>query len=275
MTLQGLRVLAFESRRAAELARMLERHGATVLSAPALRETPLPASPAPGMLARALESGTVAALVLMTGVGTRALARQLEADGREPAALFRRARIVARGPKPLAALRELGIDDALAAPTPSTWREVLAIVDGLALPAGSLVAVQEYGTAPRSLYDALAARGTRVLAVPVYAWAMPDDPAPLRAGVGALVRGEVDVTVFTSGVQAEHAFGIADDPAALPAAFARTVVTSIGPVCSEALDAHAVAVDLEASPPKMGALVALVAAEAPARLAAKRRASGG
>jgi uroporphyrinogen-III synthase len=104
---------------------------------------------------------------------------------------------------------------------------------------------------------------------------MPDDPAPLRAGVGALVRGEVDVTVFTSGVQAEHAFGIADDPAARPAAFARTVVASIGPVCSEALDAHAVAVDLEASPPKMGALVALVAAEAPARLATKRRASGG
>jgi uroporphyrinogen-III synthase len=270
MSLGGLRVLAFESRRGPELARMLERHGATVLSAPALRETPLSAPPAVAELARALEDGTVGALVLLTGVGTRTLARRLEADRREPAALFRRSRIVARGPKPLAALRELGIDDAVAVPTPNTWREVLAVLDRLALPAGSLVAVQEYGIAPRSLYDALAARGMRVLAVPVYAWAVPEDPAALRAGVAALARGEVDVTVFTSGVQVEHAFGIADDAAALPGAFARTVVASIGPVCSEALEAHAVAVDLEASPPKMGTLVALVAAEAPARLAAKR-----
>jgi uroporphyrinogen-III synthase len=269
--LAGLRVVAFEARRAGELVRMLERHGATVLSAPALREAALPAPPAVRELAHALERGEVDTLVLMTGVGTRALARRLEAEGADSAGLLRRTRVVARGPKPVTALREMGITTVVAVPAPNTWREVLAVLDGLALPAGRLVAVQEYGIPPRALYEGLAARGQRVLAVPVYEWALPEDPGPLAAGVAAVGRGEVDVAVFTSGVQVEHAFRVAGDAAAFGAALARVVVASVGPVCSETLDAHGVAVDLEATPPKMGPLVARVAAEARGIVERKRR----
>src|SRR6185295_7299845 len=71
--LAGLRVVSFEARRADELASMFARHGATVVRAPALREAPLPASGEALELARRLEAGEVAALVLLTGVGTRAL----------------------------------------------------------------------------------------------------------------------------------------------------------------------------------------------------------
>src|SRR6185369_12335166 len=71
--LAGLRVVSFEARRAEELASMLERHGATVARAPALREAPLPASGEALELARRLTAGEVAAVVLLTGVGTRAL----------------------------------------------------------------------------------------------------------------------------------------------------------------------------------------------------------
>jgi uroporphyrinogen-III synthase len=267
--LAGLGIVVFEARRAAELARMLERHGARIVPAPALREAPLPASAETRELARALDADDIAALLLLTGVGTKALATLL---GDDVARLFARTRLVARGPKPLAALRELGIPGAVAVPSPNTWREVLATLDGLALPAGARIAVQEYGGPPTALLDGLAARGHRVLAVPVYRWALPADTTELTSALEAIVRGEVDVAVFTSATQVEHAFRVAPDPARLRGAFGRVVIASVGPVCSEALEAHGLAVDLESDPPKMGPLVALVAESA--RDLARRKRTG-
>ena len=128
--LTGVRIVAFEARRAVELGRMLERHGATVISAPAMREAPLPPSAATAELARALAAGEIATLVLLTGVGTKALAAQLPGGAAAVPALFARTTVVARGPKPLAALRELGAPEAIAVPSPNTWREVLTTLDG-------------------------------------------------------------------------------------------------------------------------------------------------
>ncbi len=116
-------------------------------------------------------------------------------------------------------------------------------------------------------------RGLRVLSVPVYRWALPEDPRPLAAAAAALARGAADVAVFTNAAQVEHLFRAAADPEALRRGVARAVVASVGPVCSEALEAHGIAPDLEASPPKMGPLVALVAARARDLVAAKRGAS--
>src|SRR5689334_14168448 len=111
-TLAGLRVVTFEARRAEELATMLARHGADVVSAPALREAPLPAGPEVLELARRLEAGEIGVVILLTGVGTRALAATLAAGGSRLGVLLARTRVVARGPKPLAALRELGVPGA-------------------------------------------------------------------------------------------------------------------------------------------------------------------
>jgi len=270
--LAGLRVVSFEARRADELATMLARHGAEVVRAPALREERLAPSPEALELARRLEAGEVDLVVLLTGVGTRALAAALGA-GPRPGALLARTRIVARGPKPLAALRELGIAGAHPVPEPFTWRQVLEVVDGLGVPRGGLAAVQEYGAPVPGLVDGLVHRGLRVLSVPVYRWALPEDPRPLAAAAAALARGAADVAVFTNAAQVEHLFRAAADPEALRRGVARAVVASVGPVCSEALEAHGIAPDLEASPPKMGPLVALVAARARDLVAAKRGAS--
>jgi uroporphyrinogen-III synthase len=147
---------------------------------------------------------------------------------------------------------------------------VLATLDSLGLPAGGLVAVQEYGGPPADLLAGLAARNHPVLPVSVYRWELPADTTALRAGVDAIANGEVAIAVFTSATQVEHAFRVAPDADALRAGFRRTVVASVGPVCSEALEAHGVRVDLEADPPKMGPLVALIAARAPALARAKR-----
>ena len=78
------------------------------------------------------------------------------------------------------------------------------------------------------------------------------------------------MAVFTNGAQVEHLFRAAADEVALRAGLGRTVVASVGPVCSEVLEAHGVHPDLEASPPKMGPLVALIAERARAVLAVKR-----
>jgi len=256
--LAGLRIVSFEARRADELATMLARHGADVVRAPALREAPLGARPEALELARRLEAHEVGAVVLLTGVGTRQLAAAVPGLP----ALLAGVAIVARGPKPIAALRELRVAGAHPVPEPFTWREVVTVVEGLALPAGALVAVQEYGAPVPRLVDALAQRGLRILRVPVYRWALPADAGPLRAAAEALGRGDVDVAVFTNSAQVEHLFNVATDPAALRAGLARAAVASVGPVCTEALEAHDVGVDLEASPPKMGPLVALVARRA-------------
>ena len=152
-------------------------------------------------------------------------------------------------------------------------RQVLGVVDGLGLPSRALIAVQEYGAPVPQLLEGLAARGFRVLAVPVYRWALPEDTGPLTAAAAALVAGEVDVAVFTNSAQVEHLFRAAADAEGIRGGLQRIVVASIGPVCSEALEAHGVAPDLEASPPKMGPLVALLAAGAPELLAAKRAAA--
>jgi len=262
--LAGIRLVAFEARRAQELAALFARHGASVTSAPALRESRLPESPATLELVERLERGEVGAVVLLTGVGTRALAALAgDAQPRLLAALAH-VPVVARGPKPLAALRELGVAGAWPVPAPHTWREVLTVLDGIRLPPGALVAVQEYGVPPAELVREIEARGLRVLRIPVYRWALPEDPGPLKSAAAGLVGGAFDVAVFTSAVQVEHLFAVASDAGAMGAALARIVVASIGPVCSEGLEAHGVHPQLESTPPKMGPLVALVAERAPA-----------
>ncbi len=98
--------------------------------------------------------------------------------------------------------------------------------------------------------------------VPVYRWALPEDREPLREAVSHLARGEADYVLFTSGRQVDHVMQTAEElglrEAVLDAA-SRTVVGSIGPVCSEALRRHKLPVDLEPEHPKMGHLIVAIA----------------
>ena len=71
--LEGLTVLAFESRRASEMEALIRRFGGVPLSAPALREVPLETSPQAEDFLRRLDAGAIDVVILLTGVGTRAL----------------------------------------------------------------------------------------------------------------------------------------------------------------------------------------------------------
>jgi uroporphyrinogen-III synthase len=236
---------------------------------------PLETSPEAEDLLRRLEAGAVDVVILLTGVGTRALASALAARcPRERfAALLRPTTIVARGPKPVAALRELGLAASVLVPEPNTWREVLAALDQHAPVGGRCVAVQEYGLPNAELLDGLRARGADVLRVPVYRWDYPADRGPLRDGVARLADGAVDISLFTSARQVDHVIETATALgrlADLRRAAQRIVFASIGPVCSEALQAHELPVDLEPDHPKMGHLVHAVAQRGRDLLAGKR-----
>jgi uroporphyrinogen-III synthase len=167
--------------------------------------------------------------------------------------------VIARGPKPVAVLREWKVPVTLAAPEPNTWHEVLRAIDESKLELrGKNVAVQEYGVSNPELLEGLRERGAHVTPVPVYQWALPENTAPLRMAVEEIIAGRIDVALFTTSVQVLHLFQIAEDAGkkeALRASMERIVKASIGPTTSETLRGYGLSVDLEASHPKMGFLV--------------------
>jgi len=261
--LAGLRVLALESRRAAEMAKLIENHGGRAIAAPSMREVPLESNTEALVFARTLAAGGFEMAVFLTGVGTRALGRVVETvmpmdDFR---AALNKVIVVARGPKSVAALKELGVSVAVAVPEPNTWKDLLSALDerlGSARLKGMRVAVQEYGSANPELLEGLAARGAIVTRVPVYQWALPEDTGPLKQAVESIARGEIDVALFTTSVQVMHLLRIARDmklDEAVRSAFGRIAVGSIGPITSEELREQGLPVDFEPEHPKMGFLV--------------------
>ncbi len=271
--LQGLRVVCFESRRAVEIAELVRRQGGEPLSAPAMREVPLSENAHVFDYLGQLEAGRIDVVILMTGVGLRALVEVAVTQwplARVTEAL-RRTQLVARGPKPVAALRELGLQAQLVVPEPNTWREVVAALDERLSVTGKHVVVQEYGVSNAALIDALRTRAATVMPVAIYRWALPEDLEPLRQAIAAILAGRVEVAVFTSATQVRHVFEVmAADRDRLRAALRAMVVASIGPVCTEALQDEGVEPDIQPAHGKMGHLIAAVAQQAPAALAAKR-----
>jgi uroporphyrinogen-III synthase len=275
---QGLSVLVLESRRSRELAALVTTYGGQPVSAPALREIPLESNTEALAFANALIAGAFDVVVLLTGVGTRALLDVVDHAGLREAfvSALSRAKIAVRGPKPLAVLRELKIEPWVVAPEPNTWHELLAAIDvkagdhGLR---GLRVAVQEYGTANPDLLQGLEARGTIVTRVPVYRWALPEDVEPLRAAVKAVAHGDIDVAIVTTATQVVHLMEVASTMALadeVRRGLSRMVIASIGPTTSEELRRQGLPIDIEASHPKMGFLVREAAERSPALLEAKR-----
>jgi uroporphyrinogen-III synthase len=150
----------------------IEKQDASNQKAPAMREVPLESPEALGF-ARGLLAGKFDMVIFLTGAGIRALVGAVQhAYPREQlASALQRVQVVARGSKPVSALRELGVKPNLVAPEPNTWRELLRVLDDAA-PArplrGLQVAVQEYGVPPQELLAGLRERGAHVTAVPVF-----------------------------------------------------------------------------------------------------------
>ena len=275
----GLRVLSLESRRAPEMAKLIESNGGKPTVAPSMREIPLASNTEALSFARRLTEDGFDIVIFLTGVGTRALTRVVETV--YPVERFvtalRKIAVVARGPKPIAALKELGVPVTVAVPEPNTWRDLLRTLDEKAdsVPLkGRQVAVQEYGISNPELLAGLSDRGAHVTRVPVYEWGLPEDVAPLRAAVSAMAREEFDVVMFTTGIQVNHLFQVADQTnqeEAVRRALSRMLIASIGPSTSERLHEYGLTADIEPTHPKMGYLVSETAQRSAEILRQKRK----
>lgn len=264
--LAGLRVAAFEARMSGPMAALIARHGGAPVEAPALREVPLGDHPEVLAFADGLLNGEFDAVVFLTGIGARYLLEQVESriPRDEFLAALGRTKIIVRGPKPLAVMRDWKVPVAVQVPEPNTWREILSIVDDRLMVAGLRIAIQEYGKPNLELVEGLRRRGATVTGVPVYRWTVPEDTEPLRDAIHEMVAGRIDAALFTSARQVEHVLQVARTEgleARLRAAMrCRVVVGSVGPTTSEALRDHELPVDVEPEHPKMGHLVAALAA---------------
>lgn len=265
MSFDGRRVLSLESRRGVEMAELIRKQGGDPFVAPSMREVPLEEDTGIFRFAARLFTGEFDMLALLTGVGARQLHRVLAARFPDPqfADALRRLTIAARGPKPVAALREMGLVPAVVAPEPNTWRELL---QATADRPERRIAVQEYGRSNPELIEGWRARGAEVTTVRVYQYGLPLDTEPLRAAAQRLARGEFDVALFTTAVQIANLAQVARDlgiEEAMLAALGRCTVASIGPTTTEALEEFGIHPAMEPSHPKMGLLVREAAASAP------------
>lgn len=263
-SLRGKTIALTEARRATELASLVVKLGGVPYSAPAVREIPRrdrrPARIALGLIC----ADAVGVIVFLTGVGTRAfLELAAEAGKREVllralAGMF----VCARGPKPVAVLREAGVRIDLI-PKEPTSEALLAELTLIRHLVDSVVAVQLYGEDNIALVEGLTACGATVLEIPLYEWALPEDEAPLERLVHDLIGGRIDVLALTSSPQVRNVVTVAGRLGRrekfLSALRERVTVAAIGPVCAAALGEVGVTPTIQPVKGTMGALVHAIA----------------
>ncbi len=261
MPFAGLRVLSLESRRAKEMETLIRRERGDPFVAPSVQERALEDHGEALHFLERLEAGEFDLLICMTGTGLSFWRDQVASQAGEPGvarlgAALARLTIVARGPKPLPLLRELGVRPTIVVPEPNTWRE---IVDVIQTRPERRIAVQEYGRPNLEMNAALERLGAAVTPLVMYRWELPVDLEPLQEAALRLARREVDVVLFTSSIQLDHLLMIAResgiDRDVLRALREDVAVASVGPIMSDTLEAAGIPVDIAPVHPKMMALV--------------------
>jgi uroporphyrinogen-III synthase len=239
--LAGCRIVVPESRELDLFATMLEAQGATTLRCPMVAILDLDDDRAALDWLRRLASGRLDDLVLLTGEGLRrllAIARRAAIEVPVIAALGR-LRTVVRGPKPVRALREIGLAPGLTAQAP-TSEGVIATLKGEAL-AGRHVGVQLYPGNPNDmLLDFLRSAGAIADPVLPYRYASDAETGLVREVIEAMAAGRVDLIAFTSSPQLRRLADVARENQladALKSGLARTRIAAVGPVVAAAIGA--------------------------------------
>jgi len=233
--LSGRRIVVPETRELGQLVRMLEERGAKAVPCPmiAIRDAPDPA-PVEAWLRRFAE-GTCDDLVLMTSEGLRRLlgfARRLALEPAFLAALGATRRIT-RGPKPVRALREIGLAADVSADEPTT-EGVIAALERHNLN-GHRVGVQLYpDNANERLLKFLKGAGAEPDPVLPYVYASEADDARVIAVIAEMAAGQIDAIAFTCAPQVRRFRDVArasGREAELLQGFERIAVAAVGPNC--------------------------------------------
>jgi uroporphyrinogen-III synthase len=264
--LAGFTVGVTAARRADELGALLERRGALVLQAPALRILPLPDDAELAAATRSLIETPPDIAVATTGIGFRGWVEAADGWGLGEALLdaLRAGTLLCRGPKARGAVRAAGLIDAWS-PASESSAEVLdyLLTGGVE---GKRIAVQLHGEPLPDMVEALTCAGAEVIEVPVYRWLPPADLAPLDRLTDAILAGTVDAVTFTSAPAAASMLaraaerGLRDD--LIRALRGPLLVVCVGPVTAAPLESE----DIPTAQPRrsrLGAMVRTLEAEAP------------
>ncbi|HKD04713.1 MAG TPA: uroporphyrinogen-III synthase [Bryobacteraceae bacterium] len=272
MPFDSLRVLSLESRRRNEMATLIAKQGGEPFVAESMREVAFEEQSDVFEFGERLLRGEFDCVILLTGVGTRMLWKALVSrfDEQKLKTALAKTTTAVRGPKPSAALREIGLTPTVLAPEPNTWRELL---DALRPRQERRIAVQEYGQPNQRLLEGLREQGREVTRIPVYGWDLPQDTSQLRDAVARLAAGRIDVVLLTTSMQVVNLMRIAAEEGIdqqVREALESGCVGSIGPTTTETLEEYGLKPDYEPTHPKMGLLVNEIAERAAGILARKR-----
>ena len=268
LPLAGFTVGVTAARRAAELGALLERRGAEVLHAAAIRIVPVADDTELHAATGQLINHPPDIVVITTGIGFRGWVEAADGwgVGEELLGALRRATLLSRGPKSRGAVRAAGLADAWSPPSESS-AEVLEHLLASDLD-GVRVAVQLHGEPLPDFVEALRCAGAQVIEVPVYRWVLPEDLAPLDRLLAAALDGGLDAVSFTSAPAAASVLSRADELGVLGSLLQRlrrdVLVACVGPVTAGPLVARDVpTVQPERS--RIGALVRTLSEALPAR----------
>ena len=248
----------------AELADLVRRQGGLPHLVPAVCEIPIPCTEDVSRLIDGLTARRLSAVVFLTGVGAAALFTEAEKQQRLDSLTegLRRVITICRGPKPSAVLHRYGVPIRRAAREPYTSVELIRAMEGIELGSRGIGLVH-YGERDPSLAGAIAALGAWLEELCLYEWRLPVDYGPLARLVDEILGGSCGAIVFTSQIQCRHLFQVAAaigrDVALADALNQRTVVASVGPVCTAALVKLGVKPHVVPERPKMGPLVSALA----------------
>lgn len=269
--LNGYRILILESREEAQFSRLLQDQGADVVQCPmfTIHDAPDPA-PVEAWIRRAIET-PFDDLILTTGEGLRRLTKLAQTRGLDQAfiAAIGKSRIVARGPKPGKALREIGLTPQITTETPTS--------DGIAQTMAGFdlkrhrVGIQLYPEKDHGkLLNALHLQGATVDPVLPYVYDAEAADANIVAAIDEMVAGRIDAIALTSSGQVRRLIDAARKHGCeerLRQGLAMTRVASVGPVVSDELKAHGFQTDIAPTDgaffmkPLISAMAARLAAE--------------
>ena len=269
LPLAGYTVAVTAARRKEELGALLDRRGARVVYAPAIRIVPLSDDAELVAATRAVLEAPVDLVVATTGVGFRGWLEAADAWDLPLVEHLRSARVLARGPKARGAIRGGGLVDAWSPESESSAEVLSHLLSGAEGPLeGRRIAVQLHGDPLPDLVSGLRETGAEVLTVPVYRWVLPEDVLPVRRLVDAVVSGGIDAVTFTSAPAAASLLTVADElglRAALVAAFnSRVLAIAVGSVTAGPLDAAGIP-SHQPERARLGALAREVVARLPER----------
>ena len=266
--LAGFTVAVTAARRHEELTALLQRRGARVVEAPAIRIIPT----GDDEQLRVATQGCIATppdvVIATTGIGFRGWMEAADGwgVGEQLRACFSQGQLLTRGPKAKGAVRAAGLAETWSPASEST-DEVLArlLAEGVA---GRRVALQLHGEPLPDVVEALTAAGATVVEVPIYRWVPAEDIRPLQRLVELVAARQVDCVTFTSAPAVQSMLTVARDAdreCDLLAALRSDVLAAcVGPVTAAPLERLGVPT-VQPERARLGALVRTVVEELPAR----------